>query len=165
MGKQYTVQEALRLAINSEKESMDFYRRAGSLTADERSKKVFDLLANEELGHLRAFFDHYKGGDLGDLDSFVARPVDQQTATHVALEKAFAEEVHEQKALEIALQEEKSCIDLYTVMAKDMVDPLVRRIFETVIRETQKHYDMIEDEYMRVMTMVHQSDQDIYVRE
>ena len=165
MGKQYTVQEALKLAINSEKESMEFYRKACSMTADERSKKVFDLLANEELGHLKAFFDHYKGTDLGDLESFVAQPVDKQTATHVALEKAFAEEVHEQKALEIALQEEKSCIDLYTVMAKDMVDPLVRRIFETVIRETQKHYDMIEDEYMRVMTMVHESDQNIYVRE
>ena len=165
MGKQYTVQEALKLAIYSEKESMDFYRKAGSITADERSKKVFELLASEEAGHLRAFFDHYKGGDVGDLESFMAMPADKSSATHQALEQALAEDVHEQKALEIALQEEKSCIDQYTVMAKDMSDPLVRRVFETVIRETQKHYDMIEDEYMRVMTMVHGSDQDIYVRE
>ncbi|HBG07572.1 MAG: ferritin [Geobacteraceae bacterium GWC2_58_44] len=165
MVKQYTVQEALKLAINSEKESMDFYRKAGSLTADERSKKVFELLANEEMGHLAAFFDHYQGTDLGDLESFKARPADKLSATHMALEQAFASEVHEQKALEIALQEEKSCIEQYTVIAKEMADPLVRRVFETVIRETQKHYDMIEDEYMRVMTMVHQSDQDIYVRE
>lgn len=165
MVKQYTEQEALKLAINSEKESMDFYRKAGSLTADERSRQVFELLANEERGHLTAFFDHYKKGDLGDLASFIARPADKLSATHLALEQALAADVHEQKALEIALQEEKSCIELYTVMAKDMADPLVRRVFETVIRETQKHYDMIEDEYMRVMTMVHSSDQDIYVRE
>jgi len=165
MVKQYTVQEALKLAINSEKESMDFYRKASTLTADERSKRVFELLADEEMGHLTAFFDHYQGGDLGDLESFKARPADKMSATHQALEQAFVDEVHEQKALEIALQEEKSCIDLYTVMAGDIADPQVRKVFETVIRETQKHYDLIEDEYMRVMTMVHQSDQDIYVRE
>ena len=67
MVKEYTLQEALKLAIKTEKESMDFYQKAGSITTDERSKKVFDLLANEEIGHLKAFFDHYKGGDLGDL--------------------------------------------------------------------------------------------------
>jgi len=165
MTKQYTVQEALKLAINSEKESMDFYRKASFITADERSKTVFNLLANEEMGHLKAFFNHYQGGDLGDLESFMARPADKLSATHIALEQALAADVHEQKALEIALQEEKSCIEIYTVMTKDMTDPLVRRVFETVIRETQKHHDMIEDEYMRVMTMVHSSDQDIYVRE
>ena len=165
MGKEYTLQEALKLAIKSEKESMDFYRKAGSITADERSKQGFNLLADEEAGHLKAFFDHYQGGDLGDLATFLQSPPDKLSATHLALEQALAAEVHEQKALEIALQEEKSCIELYTIIAKDIVDPLVRRVFETVVRETQKHYDIIEDEYMRVMTMVHGSDQDIYVRE
>ena len=165
MGKEYTLQEALKLAIKTEKESMDFYRKAGSVTADQRSKQVFGLLANEEIGHLKAFFDHYRGGDLGDLASFMDSPPDKLSATHLALEQALAADVQEQKALEIALQEEKSCIELYTVLVKDIVDPLVRRVFETVIRETQGHYDMIEDEYMRVMAMVHRSDQDIYVRE
>ena len=165
MGKEYTLQEALKLAIKTEKESMDFYRKAGSITSDERSKKVFGLLASEEIGHLKAFFDHYQGGDLGDLASFMDTPPDKLSATHIALEKALARDVHEQKALEIALQEEKSCIELYTILVKDIVDPLVRRVFDAVIRETQGHYDMIEDEYMRVMTMVHRSDQDIYVRE
>ena len=165
MAKEYTMQEALKMAIKNEKESMDFYRKAGSITTDERSKKVFELLANEELGHLKAFFDHYQGGELGELDTFLQTPADKTSATHLALEQALAADVHEQKALEIAIQEEKACIELYTLFAKDIVDPLVRRVFETVIKETQKHHDMIEDEYMRVMTMVHRSDQDIYVRE
>lgn len=165
MFKEYTLQEALKLAIKTEKESMDFYRRAGSASKDDGSKKVFDLLANEEAGHLRAFFDHYRGGDLGDVDSYLASPPDKQSATHQALEDAISAESHEQKALEIALKEEKACIDFYSILVKDVVDPLVRRVFETVIRETQGHYDMIEDEYMRVMTMVHSSDQNIYVRE
>lgn len=165
MVKEYTLQEALKLAIKTEKESMDFYQKAGSITKNDRSKKVFELLANEEIGHLKAFFEHYKGKDLGDLPSILNAPMDKLSATHQALERAIAEDTHEQKALEIALQEEKACIELYSIMIKDIVDPMVRRVFESVIKETQGHYDMIEDEYMRVMTMVDRSDQDTYVRE
>ncbi|GFE56627.1 ferritin family protein [Geobacter sp. AOG1] len=165
MGKEYTMQEALKLAIQGEKDSMDFYRRAGAATRNERAKKVFDLLANEEVGHLKAFFDHYKGSEFGDLKSYMESPPDKKSATYLALEKAIDENVHEQKALEIALKEEKACIDQYTILVKDLVDPLVRKVFEQVIKETQNHYDMIEDEYMHVMKMVDKSDQDIYVRE
>jgi rubrerythrin len=165
MGKEYSIQEALKLAIQAEKDSMDFYRRASAVTKNERAKKVFDLLANEEVGHLKAFFDHYKGGEFGDLKSFMETPPNKRNATYQALEKAIDEETHEQKALEIALKEEKSCIDQYSLMVKDIIDPLVRSIFQQVVKETQNHYDMIEDEYMHVMKMVDKSDQDTYVRE
>ncbi|ACM22161.1 ferritin-like domain protein [Geotalea daltonii FRC-32] len=165
MGKEYTVQEALKLAIQAEKDSMDFYRRAAAVTKNERAKKVLELLANEEVGHLKSFFDHYKGGEFGDLKSYMESPPNKKNAIFLALEKAIDEDTHEQKALEIALKEEKACIEQYTLLAKDIVDPLVRKIFEQVVKETQNHYEMIEDEYMHVMTMVHRSDQDIYVRE
>lgn len=165
MGKEYSLQEALKLAIQAEKDSMDFYRRASAVTKNERAKKVFDLLANEEVGHLKSFFDHYKGGEFGDLTSFMESPPNLKNTTYQALEKAIDEETHEQKALEIALKEEKSCIDHYAVLVKDIVDPLVRTIFARVVKETQNHYDLIEDEYMHVMAMVDKSDQDTYVRE
>jgi rubrerythrin len=165
MTTQYTLQEALKLAIQTEKESMEFYRKAASMTNDAESKRVFTLLANEEIGHLKAFFDHYKGGDLGTVDAYLLAPPEKVSATHQALEQALQDDVHEQKAMEIALAEEKATIELYTVMAKEISDPQVRHIFETVVRETQGHYDMIEDEYMRVMTMVSESDQNIYVRD
>lgn len=165
MGREYSVQEALKLAIQAEKDSMDFYRRAGTVTKNERAKKVFELLANEEVGHLKAFFEHYKGADFGDLQTFMAIPANPENPAYVELVKAIDEETHEQKALEIALQEEKACIDQYSQLAKDIIDPLVRAIFERVVKETENHYAMIEDEYMHVMTMVHSSDQNIYVRE
>jgi len=166
MGKEYTVQEALKLSVQAEKDSMDFYRRAATVTRNKRAKKVFDLLANEEVGHLKAFFDLYKGGEFGsDLKKYMETPPDMRNSTFQLLEKAIDENTHEQKALEIALKEEKSCIEQYTIMVQDIIDPLVRGIFTRVIKETQKHYDMIEEEYRHVMTMVHESDQNIYVRE
>jgi rubrerythrin len=165
MGKEYKVQEALKLAIQAEKDSMDFYRRAGSVTKNDRAKKVFDLLANEEVGHLKSFFDHYKGGEFGELKAFMETPPNKMSHTIQALEKAINAETHEQKALEIALKEEKSCMEQYSVLARDIIDPLVRAIFERVVKETENHYALIEDEYMHVMKMVDKSDQDIYVRE
>lgn len=165
MGKEYTLQEALKMAIQAEKDSMDFYRRASSVTKNERAKRVFDMLANEEVGHLKSFFDHYRGNDFGDMKAFLESPPDKKNATYQALEKAISEDTHEKLALEIAMKEEKACVDQYTIFAKDVIDPLVRGVFERVIKETQNHYAMIEDEYMHVMAMVDRSDQDIYVRE
>jgi rubrerythrin len=165
MGKEYTVQEALKLAIKAEKDSMDFYRKAASVAKNERAKKVLELLANEEVGHLKSFFDHYKGTEFGDLQSYIDSPADVKNPTYVKLMKAIDDDIVEQKAMELSLVEEKDCIGQYTQLAKDVVDPAVRTIFERVVKETQGHYDLIESEYAHIMGMVHESDQDTYVRE
>ena len=165
MGKEYTVQEALKLAIQAEKDSMDFYRKAASVATNERAKKVLELLANEEVGHLKAFFDHYKGTEFGDVNTFMASPVNEKNPTYVKLMKAINEDIVEQKALELALVEEKDCIGQYTQLAQGVVDPAVRAIFERVVKETQGHYDLIESEYAHIMGMVHETDQDTFVRE
>lgn len=165
MPKEYLMQEALKRAIKGEKDSIDFYRKAASNAKNERAKKVFELLANEEVGHLKSFFQHYKGGEFGDVESYMKTPADTSNSTYKALLKAVGEETMEKQALEIAMKEEKSVVNEYTVLAKDIIDPLVKGIFERVIKETQGHYDMIEDEYMHLMGMVDKTDQDIYVRE
>lgn len=165
MGREYTLQEAVALAIKAEKDSMDFYRRAASVARNERAKKVLDLLANEEVGHLKAFFDHYKGSEFGDLASYMSSPVDTKNPTYMKLEKAIREDMVEQKALELALAEEKDCIGQYTQLAQGVVDPAVRSVFERVVKETERHYALIESEYAHIMGMVHETDQDIYVRE
>ena len=165
MGKEYTLQEAISLAIKAEKDSMDFYRRAASVAKNERAKKVLELLANEEVGHLKSFFDHYKGKDFGDFTTYMNSPVDTKNPTFMKLEKAISEDMVEQKALELALIEEKECIGQYTQLAQGVVDPSVRAIFERVVKETQGHYALIESEYAHIMGMVHESDQDTFVRE
>lgn len=165
MGKEYQLQDALKLAIKAEKDSMDFYRKAASLTTNERAKRVFNLLADEEVGHLKAFFDHYKGGEFGDVKAYMESPIDEKNPTYRKLMAAVNSEMIEKSALELALMEEKECIGQYTQLAQGVVDPVVKGVFERVTHETQGHYDMIEAEYAHVMTMVNDSDQDIYVRE
>ncbi len=165
MGKEYSLQEALALAIKAEKDSMDFYRKAASIATNERAKKALDMLANEEVGHLKSFFAHYKGTEFGDLTSYINAPADTKNPTYVKLLKAIDENTGEQKAFELALAEEKECIGQYTQLAAGVVDPGVRTVFERVVRETQGHYDLIEAEYSHIMGMVNDSDMDTYVRE
>lgn len=165
MGREYTLQEAVKLAIKTEKDSMDFYRRAASVAKNERAKKVLDMLANEEVGHLKAFFSHYKGTEFGDLASYISSPADTKNPTYIKLEKAISEDMVEQKALELALIEEKECIGQYTQLAQGVVDPAVKAVFDRVVKETQGHYDLIESEYAHIMGMVHESDVDTFVRE
>lgn len=165
MPKEYLMQEALKRAIKGEKDSIDFYRKAAASAKNERAKKVFDLLANEEVGHLKSFFQHYKGGEFGDVESYMKTPPDISSSTYKALLKVVGEGTMEKQALEIAMKEEKSVVDEYTVLAKDIVDPLVKGIFERVVKETQGHYDMIEDEYMHLMGMVDKTEMDTFVRE
>jgi rubrerythrin len=152
MGKEYTVQEALVLAIKAEKNSMDFYRKAASVAKNERARKVLELLASEE-------------AEFGDLQSYIDSPADEKNPTYVKLIKGISDDIAEQRALELSLIEEKECIGQYTQLARGVVDPAVRTIFERVLKETQRHYDLIESEYAHIMGMVHETDQDIYVRE
>jgi rubrerythrin len=165
MGKEYQLQDALKLAIKGEKDSIDFYRKAASIAKNERAKKVFELLANEEVGHLKSFFEHYKGGEFGDVETYMKTPPDIDNTTYKALLKAVGDSTCEQQALEIAMKEEKSVVNHYSVLAQDIVDPLVKGVFARIVKETQGHYDMIEDEYMHLMGMVDKTDMDTFVRE
>lgn len=165
MGKEYSLEEALKEAIKGEKDSIDFYRKAASVATNERAKRVFDNLANEEVSHLKAFFQHFKGKEFGDVDSYMKTPPDTNNPTYKALMKAIGDATMEKQALEIAMKEEKSVVDHYSVLAKDMVDPLVKGIFERVVKETQGHYELIEAEYMHLMGMVDASEMDTFVRE
>jgi rubrerythrin len=165
MGREFSLQEALKLAIKAEKDSMDFYRTAASVAKNERARKVFALLADEEVAHLKAFFDHYRGGEFGDLATYIESAPDAKNPTYRKLMQAISEDMAEQKALELALIEERECIGQYEQFARDVVDPGVRAVFQRVVAETQRHYELIEAEYAHIMGMVHDNDQDIYVRE
>ena len=165
MPQEMKMQEAIKFAIQTEKNVMDFYKRAAAITNNPRGKKVFDLLAGEEREHAGHFFHLYKGTDLGTFDQFMARPPQADTAMLKELEKALDANVHERRAMELALREEEDLAKSLTMTASHMVDPVVRTVFERMAKETLDHYALIESEYAHLMKMVHETDIDIYVRE
>ncbi len=165
MPQEMKLLEAIKSAIQTEKNVMDFYLKAASLTENERGKKVFAQLASEEREHAGHFFEIYTGSDLGTFEEFIAHPPATSHAMIRQLEKALDENVHERKAMELAMQEEEDLLKNLRMTAARMVDPSVRAVFDRMAEETEHHYAIIESEYAHMMAMVHETDINIYVRE
>ena len=165
MPQEFNLQEALKLAVQTEKNVMDFYKQAAKVTRNPKGKKVFELLAGEEREHAGHFFHLYRGGDLGTFEEFISSPPHPDSAMLADLQKAIDKDVHERKAMEIALREEEDLEKNLRMTASRIVDPIVRGVFERMAKETHDHYAMIESEYARLMAMVHETDIDTYVRE
>ena len=165
MPQEFSMQEAIRLAIQTEKNIGAFYAHAADITKDERAKKVFTTLAREEAEHASHFFHLYTGADLGTFEEFMASPAELDTVMLQELDKALNENVHERKAMEIAMQEEQDLEKKLKMTAEKIVDPGVRAVFDRMAKETADHYAIIESEYAYLMAMVHETDMDTYVRE
>ena len=165
MPQEMKMREAIKIAIQTEKDVMDFYLKAALLTNKERGKKVFAQLAKEEREHAGLFFKIYTGSDLGSFEDFMAQPPRPNHAMLKQLEKSLDENVHERKAMELALQEEEDLAKNLRMTASHIVDPVVRAVFDRMAEETETHYAIIESEYAHMMGMVHEMDIDTYVRE
>ncbi|PLX79276.1 MAG: ferritin [Desulfuromonas sp.] len=165
MPQEFNLEEAIKMAIQTEKNVMDFYLRAADITKNERAKKVFETLAREEREHAANFFHIYSGKELGSFDDFMATEPKFDTTILHNLEKALKEDVHERKAMELAMQEEEDLAKHLDMTADKIVDPGVRAVFEKMAKETRDHYAIIESEYAHCMGMVHETDIDTYVRE
>lgn len=165
MTQEPTLINAIKQAIQTEKDVMDFYLKAASLTNNERGKQVFEQLAKEEREHASHFFKIYTGSDLGSFEEFITQPPSTGHAMLKQLEKALDENVHERRAMELALKEEEDLVKTLRRTAANIVDPTVRAVFDRMAKETEHHYAIIESEYAHMMGMVHETDIDTYVRE
>jgi len=165
MTQQFNLNEALKKAIQTEKDTMDFYIRAAEITVNPRGKKVFEVLAGDEREHASHFFHVYPGKDLGTFDEFMARPPQADLSALKDLELALKEHGTEQKAMEIAMREEQELEKKLRETAAQVTDPAVKAVFEKMALETNHHYQIIESEYAHIMGMVHETEINTYVRE
>lgn len=165
MPQEYTLKEALKMAILAKKNLMDFYLEAARITENENGKKVFARLAGEVCDNARKFYQYYKWDDLGSFNELMDRPPKADSVILVELKKALNKDMHERKARELALKEEESLEKSFLQTAKNIIDPQARAIFIEVAKDTRNHYEIIESEYARTMRMVHETDIDTYVRE
>lgn len=165
MPQEFKHQEALKIAVESEKGLICFYRRAAEMVADDGAKTFFNRLAKEKEEHAGKFFSYYKGYDLGTLDDFVNEPCTLNAAAMKELSGLAEPSVKERRAREIAMEKEQRLESILLGTAKQVVDPGVRAIFEEMAKASQHHYQIVESEYARMMGMVHETDINTYVRE
>ena len=158
-------QEAIKQAIQTEKNAMNFYQLAAAQMTDPDAKRIFEQLAKEEKEHAAHFYKAYRGTDLGSFDELMASPPQNESLWISSIQKVIASDFSEQKALEVAMEKETNLEKTLRETAAKISDPLVRQVFELNANETHNHYLTIESEYARIMAMVDESDMDTYVRE
>jgi rubrerythrin len=159
------LKEAVRRAMQTEKNAMDFYQRGAELMKNAEAKKVFALLAREESEHAEWFYNVYPGDDITDLQEFLQAGADQDSEWMAELNQLKAEDFNERKAMELAMEKEKNLAEHLRALAAKIENPEVRAVFEQNATSTDHHYQIIESEYARLMGMVHETDIDTFVRE
>jgi rubrerythrin len=159
------VQEAIRQAIQTEKNAMNFYQLGAKQMKDQEAKRLFEQLAKEEKEHAAHFFKAYNGTVLGAFEDFMATPPQNESTWISSIQKVIDADFTEQKALELAMEKETNLEKTLRETAAKIQDPLVKEVFELNAKETHNHYLTIESEYSRIMAMVDESDMDTYVRE
>lgn len=158
------VEAAIHNAMQVEKNAMNFYLACAEKSQDEKSKDFFRLLAREEKEHAHSFFAIApEAGDEIKFAAFIGEVAGGE-GLFGDIGKVVAD-FNERKAMLLALDKEKALATQLRAMAAKIADPEVKKVYEWNARSTDHHFQLIEEEYSRLMAMVHTSDVDIYVRE
>lgn len=155
---------AIVQAITIENRSLSFYSALSAKVTDLRTKRIFELLAQEEQEHLEHLCDLYPG-HVHELVDILFKTNMYLDPYYLSLLNSIEGNENEKYALEIALKEEQACIRCYSKFVETIREPQINTVFAQNLVETYKHSEIIEEEYMRHMRMVDRTDQDIYVRE
>ncbi|UFS69935.1 hypothetical protein LPW11_18875 [Geomonas sp. RF6] len=144
------IEEILREAIYNEKKSHDFCHLAATLVTDKRTKEIFSQLADEEFEHARSFFVLYTGSEFASTDLLYKHHRSEDPIFDQLLQAVETDD-RERRALEIALSGEKWCIDRYSVLARTVREPKYRAAFIEALDRSRMQYEVIEEEYRRLM--------------
>lgn len=139
MSESYNVQEALKTAIMTEKAAMDFYKYGATKMHDEQACRTFEILAKDELHHARMFYDAYTGNDLPPFDELMAEAPDTESDWWKALQKIILGNFDEQRALELAIDQEEALEKRLRETAAQINDPKIREIYLANAGSTHGH--------------------------
>ncbi|WP_136525710.1 ferritin-like domain-containing protein [Geomonas ferrireducens] len=159
------MQDALKQAIQTEKNAMNFYQIGAQQMKDKEAKRLFEQLAREEKEHAAQFFKAYQGKELGSFEEFITSPPQNEALWINSIQKVIGADFTEQKALEYAMEKETQLEKALRETAAKITDSSIKEIFLWNANETHNHFLTIEAEYARIMAMVDESDMDTFVRE
>lgn len=144
--------QALHQGIQTEIQGLTFYRKAAELTSDPKGKEVLQSLAHEEVTHLHLLKVQY--GALAGDGQWVAMEKARELTPGREVEEIFPQsddtlvrllpaEADDTKALEIALDFERTGWQMYQRLAQETTDPAGRALYEFLGKQEQRHYDFI----------------------
>jgi len=146
MSESYNELKALKDAILTEKAAMDFYKYGATKMTDERACHTFEILAKDEMQHARMFYDVYSGIDLPPFDEMMAAAPDTESSWWHALQKILLGNFDEERALELAIDQEDALEKSLRETAAKISDPKIRDIYLANAASTHGHAMIVNED-------------------
>jgi len=149
------VKDAIKTAIQMEKDGYSFYQKAAAQTSSDMGRTVFKSLAADELLHLEVFeklFNEKVGKDEWyDLVNTSKKYVDISIFPK-DLEKIEGAnpDTSEIDALRIAMDSEQRAIEYYTKIREKSSDDQLNKIIDEIINQEKNHYNILEGEFHHI---------------
>jgi len=149
------VKDAIKTAIQMEKDGYSFYQKAAAQTTSDMGKTVFKSIAADELLHLEVFeklFDEKVGKDEWyDLVNTSNKYADIQIFPKDLKQIEGANpDINEIDALRIAMDSEQRAIEYYTKIREKSSDGEVNKIIDEIINQEKNHYFILEGEFHHI---------------
>jgi rubrerythrin len=152
MSKISDVKEAIKTAIQMEKDGYSFYKKAASQTSSEMGKSFFESLANDEQVHLDVFqkiFEDKVGKTEWDILVNSNKKYSELPIFPKDLESSEGANpnLDELDALRLGMDSEKEAIDYYNKIKEKSSNSDVKDILDKIIEQEKKHYLLLEQEF------------------
>jgi rubrerythrin len=149
------VKDAIKTAIQMEKDGYSFYQKAAAQTSSEMGQTVFKSLAADELIHLEVFqklFDEKVGKDewynlVNTSSKYTETPIFPKDLQKI---EGANPDTNEIDALRIAMDSEQKAIDYYSKIKENSSDEEVNKIIDEIISQEKNHYNILEGEFHHI---------------
>ncbi len=138
--------DAIDISLKMETDAVKFYTEAAERTSHVVGKRMFLSIAEDEKRHIDMLNALIKGMGIthGDIN-----PMDKIRTVFEELKDRMVERVQatttEAEALETAMKMEKEGLEFYRKTAAEAPDPRSRELFEKLIKEEEKHYEIFSN--------------------
>ena len=145
---------ALKIAIEREKESRQFYQDAAKETQDNNGKKMLQWLANEEVWHQAGLEKQLKSKmskNAWEEWKEMSKPISQndlaETAetTHTREATSYAHITGSEKsALRTAMRAEQKAVEFYKDFGEATTEPEGKKTFESLVKQEEGHVKVLQ---------------------
>ena len=146
------VKNAIKTAIQMEKDGYSFYKKASAQTSSQMGKDIFESLAKDEQLHLEVFQKLFENRiektewkslvnsskKYADIDIF-PKDLSQIDGANP--------DTNELDAIQIAMNSEKEAIDYYGEIKEKTNEEHVRQIINEIIEQEKSHYSILQEEF------------------
>ena len=149
------VKDAIKIAIQMEKDGYSFYQKAAAQTSSDMGRTIFKSLAADELLHLEVFeklFNEKVGKSewtnlVNTSKKYVDIPIFPKDLQKI---EGSNPDTNEIDALRIAMDSELKAIEYYTKIKTNSTNDEINKIIDEIINQEKNHYNILEGEFHHI---------------